>query len=93
MESVLPILGARRDIIVDVPEDAVASSRAVCPMCGESDILENAIWRGGEHLARKIAVDVASNPHSPAPATLKEGLRPAYRFIPGQESSSSRGRE
>jgi hypothetical protein len=85
--STRPVLCARCNVRVELPADPNPETIVACPVCGESDTLENVLRESGQYLAHKLFSDTLRGAISQSSAlTIKEGPKINFRFNTGDES-------
>ena len=80
------ILCGRCHIAVEERANPDGEMMAVCPTCGESDTIENAVGEAGDYFADKVAREALAGfeniPSSPfMKVTVTHSPERAYRFI------------
>jgi hypothetical protein len=86
MSETRPVLCARCHVRVELPADSNPETKVSCPVCGESDTLENVLRESGQYLAHKLLSETLRNAISQSSAlTFKEGPEVHFRFITGDE--------
>jgi hypothetical protein len=83
-----PILCGRCHVAVDERIDPNGQAMAVCPQCGVTDTVENAVGEAGEYLAEKVAREMTA-PFENMPSskfmkvTVTHSPQKHFRFILG----------
>ena len=83
MEDANPVLCARCDVALKLSTDPNSDLMVSCPVCGESDSLDNALKESGEYFAHKFIRAALRGAASAQldPLTFKHGPEAYYRFI------------